>query len=648
MPLHPSIESRIIDNSVVFVTADPGTALFAAFRADKGIDNKVVRVSSPSEFVYNYGNLNFRKYGQAPHNVINWLGAGGDCYCMRILPYAVAVAAGVTAPAVYSAVKLVVGVRPAFNAAGEALGTFEFQTRIAPISSTPTEAATKNRTRKSIKSALKTDSVGVIAKPANITGTDKTNTMAYVDFDIVAFVAKSRGSYSAGNLKVDIQLASNDDATYDYRTYDLTVYTEGGSVEGTYRVSLYPEAINMNNGMSLFIADVVNRYSSTLEVIFNDSGYTQLSKVLATAVNGVADLTSKTLDFKQIDFITGMNRDATGVIDEVSVKTTEMMTRKPVISEALSTKIADIVLTQGSDGVFAAAADSEKTYYDTLLLDLYSGTAASSATDETDFSAVADKANYQFDVILDAAHSKAVKAAMSSMAEKRGDCITILDLGLGHTSASAAKTERTTNVTVNTYFTSIFAQDWMVKDSSSGKDINVSSTYFLASKIPMNDKANRGMHIPFVGPRRGSISGFSSCSWFPSEPEKEDLYKAKINYVEKTPKDVRFMSQLTSQAVNSALSDIPHVRVLLRIRRDVETLVGDWQFEPNNGNSLDQINYSLNQYLAQYATNGACSSIGGSVYASEYDKQSRLVRVLVSLTFTNFIERFSIDFVVNK
>jgi hypothetical protein len=200
---------------------------------------------------------------------------------------------------------------------------------------------------------------------------------------------------------------------------------------------------------------------------------------------------------------------------------------------------------------------------------------------------------------------------------------------------------------VSSYMVAIFTQDFVVYDEYTGKDIKVTSPYYLASKIPSVDESF-GLHFPFVGPRRGTISGFKKMSFNPTEPWKEQLYKKQINYVEADPKRVKFGSQLTSQTIVSALSNINNVRALLRIKRDVEELAEDYQFEFNDAQTLGAFQYNLNGYLQKWISNRACTSIKGTVYASAYDQQQNVARVKIELVFNSVIERILIDLVVNR
>jgi hypothetical protein len=253
---------------------------------------------------------------------------------------------------------------------------------------------------------------------------------------------------------------------------------------------------------------------------------------------------------------------------------------------------------------------------------------------------------YPFDVTLDAKYPKEVKDAMNTLASvMRQDHVFICDTNFTGHPEQAIAYRRTLNY--NNFYTSIFTQDAVVYDRYSGKNIRVTAPYFLAQKMPFVDRT-KGIHWPFVGPRRGELLGYKNLSWHPTKAWRERLYNAQVNYIEVTPKRTCFMTGLTSQTVISALSNTPHVRALLRMKRDVRELLEDYIQEFINEETLGSVNYNLNQYLQIWINNGACTSIAGTVYASEYDMKQKLVRVRIEIQFTPILERFVVDMVIPR
>ena len=295
-------------------------------------------------------------------------------------------------------------------------------------------------------------------------------------------------------------------------------------------------------------------------------------------------------------------------------------------------------LLYGTDGSIENASYKDKSV-EKLIIAGYTGSIDPSLT---------DKDKWPIDLILDANYSADVKNAIATLCtEYRDDFMGILDTEL-QSSPEAAINYRKNSINYNNFRLAIFTQDFVISDTQyTGNVIQVTPTYFLASKIPANDNAN-GIHWNFVGPRRGVVSGYKAVSFLPNPQWRERLYNAQINYVQEDQTSTRFNSQLTSQHNVSALSNISCVRTLLRIQRDVEDLMKNYQFEFNDDVTITNAQVALNSYLNQWLSNRACDTITGTVYASDYDRQQKLVRVKIELTFNSIIERIAIDLIVNS
>jgi len=255
---------------------------------------------------------------------------------------------------------------------------------------------------------------------------------------------------------------------------------------------------------------------------------------------------------------------------------------------------------------------------------------------------------YPIDVVMDSNYNTPVKNAIVEFVTKmRDDIFGIVDTSFTSSPEQAIDFRRN-KMQVSDFRVALFTQDLIIDDAAyTGNHIKVTPTYFLASKIPNNDIDN-GLHWNFVGPRRGTISGFEKLSWNPNEAWKEQLYKSKVNYIEKDNVSTKFGSQNTSQAMTSALSNINNVRTLLRIKREVEALMEDYLFEYNDDKTWEAAQSNLNDYLTKWISNRACDSISGEVYASKYDREQKILRVKIEVVFNSIIERIRIDISVNK
>lgn len=297
----------------------------------------------------------------------------------------------------------------------------------------------------------------------------------------------------------------------------------------------------------------------------------------------------------------------------------------------------NIPLLNGSDGIIEGELPTS-AIVEKLIANGYLGNIDNTIT---------DKDMFPFDMVLDANYGLVVKQAIVRLTTQiRNDFVAILDTKCqGNAQQSIDYRKRYLNYT--DFRLGIFTQDFILSDGLyTNQKIQVTPTYYLASKIPYNDNAN-GLHWNFVGPRRGVITGYDSISYLPNPEWKEQLYKAQVNYVEQDRISTRFGSQNTAQHTISALSNISNVRCLLKIQRDVEELMKNYIFEWNDNITISQAQGALNSYLSQWLTNRACTSISGSVYASDYDRKQKILRVRIELVFNAIIERIIINLNVN-
>jgi hypothetical protein len=418
-------------------------------------------------------------------------------------------------------------------------------------------------------------------------------------------------------------------------------------------VRAYNEATDVN----LLATEVDGQVNNSHEIakVFVDNTLKALR--LAIVENGIATLDTASIDILTIiSEITDQVADATAEIEGLTtdaekeakyaeiannieaIKGDVLVAKQLTYNLKLQAFDSYVSLMQGTDGDLTDGAQGREDAIKSLLVKAYKGLIDPTLT---------NKKEILIDMVLDANYDTEVKNAIVQLStEIRADFMSILDTKFT-ANHQQALTYRSNSIPVSSYMVAIFTQDFVVYDEYTGRDIKVTSPYFLASKIPANDE-QYGIQYPFVGPRRGTISGFKKLSWNPTETAKEDLYKKQVNYIEQDPRRTKFGTQLTSQTVVSALSDINNVRALLRIKRDVEILAEDYQFEFADDITLNAFQYNLDATLQKWVSNRACTSISGTVYQSEYDKVQKTARVKVDIVFNSVIERILIDFVVGR
>lgn len=599
--LHPSVDTKIIDNSAVFQTADGTSTLFAVIQSEIGVDSKLALVTTPEEFVFKFGSPNITKYGQASYNVINWLKARGIAYVLRILPSTATYSLG-------------------------GVGLEIAKTTDVNTNDVTTQVAVRNFTKASQQTSL----AGIRTWLAG----ERTIEAEHAKIPLGVVVPFGRGSGYNG-LGFQLSLRPELDATYAFRSYHFTVTAKDSlgndvEVDGPFIVSFDPDARNRSRE-SMYWANVVNKYSKYVRVIDSrtaaeDAGEFILGEDSPVSPMDVDLIFGQAKDqetlplFKNITWVHA--EDAASLVPSITLTEEQLFNGNKVS-----------LLDGGSDGVWEGA-DAE----DALTVRAYSGLIDPTILDP----------NYEIDMLLDANHENSVKNAMGKLAaELRGDCMCLLDLNFQADEAQTLEYRQSTVTAVSHHNVALFAHDMEVYDEFNGQNIKVTSTYLLAGKIPVIDR-EFGIQYTFVGPRRGTISGFDNINFIPNPTWREAFYKAKINYIERDPKKINFATQLTTQAQNTALSDINNVRAVLRIRREVAQLLADYRMEFNDPITHDAANYDLANYLSKWTANRTCSTISGNMSASDYERQQKMSKVLINLQFTGIMERVDVSIVINR
>lgn len=648
--LHPHLETTVVDNSLV---TEPevvgGTTLFMPFFSNKGIDNQLQLFTSQAKFISETGVPNFKEYGQPGYNILNCLRGGGQVYGIRLLPeeatYANAVISvnisnGTSVPdiddsteteqpetkGIYSIYAID---EDEFNLQNDEIEDNEGEIEDDGVIDTPetdipevnpdedTDVDTDNtegeeKPEEPVKRTLRRAVVSSI-KNANSKNALKLTTVSESasEFPILVMRAKGRGKYG-NKISFSLELESGLGDTYDFPVYSLRVYeiSDKGQqllVEGPYQVSLFPEAVS-TAGSSMFIKNIVERYSKYIEVEVNEANIDLVYDIL----------------YKESD------------------------------EEYFLPQSADILCLGSTDGVIASTCYSEllngtdtgnelndrltDTQKEELLIKAYRG--------QIDLG-VLHKRQYPFDFVLDANFSTDVKKEMISLCSDRGDVFGFLDCGLGINTSADALNSPAANLLSKTYYTGLYGQPLTVYDTFTNSDIQLTFTFALAYKVPYND-ATYGVQYPLAGPNRGVVEGFKSIAFNPIAVEKEELYKAKINYVEQDYKNAKLMSQLTMQDKNTALSNINNVRVLMRMIRRVEEISESYYFEHATDGTLNAFSAAINNAIGEWVTNSACTTATATVYQNDYDAAQKIVRVRIAVVFTDIIERIVIEFNVGR
>jgi hypothetical protein len=598
---HPHISVSIEQEPLIVVTGQGGTMLFSAFTANKGLDNTLQFFTSPEEFIKEYGDdFSISKNRQQPYNIMQWL-KNGTVGAIRVCPTGSAVK---DKNAAYGGVTLSLGIKKVFDTVDTAkMKGIQIKPFYRYIEDMP--------------------SVGAIEAATKI-GVDDVD--GFKVYDLITVYAKGRGNYG-NNFAFAVTPQYAYEKTYSFPTYTCQIlqYTNDNVLElrNPYTVA-FEESARTLSRESMFIKDLLEVYESEVKVFASSEVYTQMEIFIGD-----------NFDFGKFNFLdpfkTTWNAPA-------SPFETAGMTISHVAANAVNGEIAvgGIVRFKGGrDG------DLSEDSVNNMLIDAYSG-----ALDKR----VTSTKTFPLDVILDGNEPLPVKNAMAALArDVRQDCMAFVDTGFTANSTQAAAF-KTNNLSMSSENVAIFSQDALVSDLfDSSRKVRVTAPFFLASKIPFNDK-KYSIGRNFVGLARGVVSGVNSndFSWFPaSEAEKETLYLARVNYIDN--EDVLYFdSQNTSRLDSGALSNISVARSLFRMARSAKSVAKYTKWEYFLESTYSTLRDNISSALNPYQLDKTLENINVVVTASRYDKREKLLRVKIIVKFTDIIERVAITFSVQQ
>ena len=276
-----------------------------------------------------------------------------------------------------------------------------------------------------------------------------------------------------------------------------------------------------------------------------------------------------------------------------------------------------------------------------------------------------NKLEMPIDIILDAGFSERTKEAILKFVTGlsrtssdvvgpnlesdeciRPDIIAIFDEMVISSDSEISETNLFSNVKATNI--AVYSQYFTIFDAIfSDKNVKVGPSYFLSRLIPYND-LQYGIQFPTAGLRRGVLADALDVNLNPRPQEKEDLFKRRVNYVEKTSREYAFMSQRThdgsTEVSYTALSFLNNSRCLEKMKKELERLGRDYLFEFNDAVTLGRLSNILNKYMGNWVSNRTLSFANVDVQPDEYSSEK--VNILLSIRFTGTIEVISVDIVI--
>lgn len=652
--VHSSVQPAVADTTVMFVP----------LVTEKGPDREIVRIHSLSEFIGTFGNLTYERNGQQALNVYNWLRNGGTCYVYRIAGHRQENGEDRQTKAIITGEE-----KSIWSSNVTYKNDYIFDDFTLDDLSANIENATYFIDKKSQRvlyfvpdndvDATNEDRIIYVPAPA---GFDKTKPAAGNYYFIADGVKNVDGLVvPAGKdepivVKNAFFVVDKDDtaATAAVALYWTEKNTATDVPEVFGHAKYFGEYYN-NLSVNVKILNVTkNAETKEIENVSFNLTVLESVKVSAvqTAVTTVESFPRRNLNNYKAALVSS---DYIGIDFDI----TDSILAKAAAGETNFTYYFSDADDAGIVSDIAYTADGELDANNSALSLFWADTSEYGPS-----IVLGNSVETPIDIMFDAGYPVDIKKAMMNFinnnndSSARNDIVGIFDtyeLGVDkHGKIGYLQSPRFhdwseyndgTCVATNI---ALYEQYFLVSDElMTGQNIYVTPTYFLAKLISYNDM-NYGIQFPTAGIRRGILDDAEAIFSNPTADEKEAMFTSRINYAEKTPREYAFMNQRThdnsSEESYTALSFLNNIRVLEKMKKDLERLGRSYLFEFNDSITLANLSAILNKYVTNWIANRTLAS--GVVTVAKNPWSDEAVDVTLTIKFNGTIEVISVDITI--
>lgn len=637
----PHVRTYINDNSAI--SSDPtananpdGTRFLCVFASPKGEDGVIKTITNTTDFLEEYGTPDYKLYGQAQYNAYAALSTGNAiCHCLRVscVEDSDEYAAGYANQVICLAVKAV---------ATESDNPAYFGAKIV-LKPWTSGSSTKLKTKGELDAYLNT-----------LVGT-KTDD-GYKIYPIIGIQSNGKGAY--GN-SLSIRLVKN--STYidntgfmDYTFEVLDSYTGNLYKKESFIVSLDDGAII--NNKSFFVNDVINDPESGSGKIIVTVKPESITGIYNEYKAFIADsyASESVEDVSAYDFFSGTIGSGSTAIPHYTIAADNSVSHP-----------TGIKLVNGNDGCFDA--NFENVVDDSVIVKsrelalenaYIAAFSTGSDTNNDDTAAtyidpsIRSKRAFPADFILDAGFSDRVKAAIAELALHRYDARCIIDCGTTRNTVSAVTTWLNTNI--NAFNDPIFSKEichYKIRDPFTGRPIDVTATYFIASHYPIHE-ATYGNHIPFVTETYTLVDDMIPRSMKPDIDAdmigvKDTLYGLRANFFECTGSNRYARAiQTTAQKTLTDLSEENNMLVVLDMKRQLEEYVSSILYDFADAEDRQRFTDAATRMFSSYRGNKV-KSYDVFFDMNSFEEERSILHCYLSVVFRTTGKRGIIEIDIN-
>lgn len=653
----PGVYSTTIDQSyVTTVYSEPTvSALFPVF-TQRGPDNVIKNYKAGNEaFIRRvYGEPKFSKYGQMYHNAMQWARQNCDISVCRLLPpdatyanllfvykktktqltelaeeftYSAMVPSnvikvnsidGIEAGMVLTIDDNEYEVESTNDSAGTKTITMKENIGVTITISTPVFLKKKEIVTKHVASAT---TISKLKDGMNFVGNIKDEE---IEVPFLLFYPLGRGEdYNKYSITLTPYNELEDTYT-DFKLYSLKLYDKK-DLNGTnfavsdeeFQFSFFSDSLNVN-GTSFFITDMINEYSTYLNIEFNEYRF----KEIVCDIYGIDIESASYNEIFNKDFLNG------------SLKFEDFNNARFAGGSDGSLWKKDGTLNMGTDDEIESS-NGDLKFGRNLIKAFFNG--------EID-SLITNRKWIPTKYIFDANFNKEIKEAISVLVTGlRDDIRFICDTGFCN-SPQAEILFRASFPTISSNV-AIYPNNGYVPDPYSNRKIKVTSTYNLC-KLYAYVRKTFGYHYAIGGYNvRGLLDEMTDLAYSPNLEFRNKFTKNQLNTIIADPTGVYVLENITAQKVASHLQQNHIADTLQVIRVETEDFCEKYVLNLRlTDQELKKVESEIYTFLSKWVDNGACEFIDVKVTASRIDKENQRARANISLKFVGIAKIIELTF----
>lgn len=696
---YPHVETFIYDNTEVYdtpsVETDDSIKTIHVFRSSKGIDNKIVKMTSQKDFADVFGTTDYKKYGQALMMPFASLGTGlTSAYCMRVMPEDATYAnSGVyvyyrTANVTVTEKVVDENGDPVYAEDGVTQATQDVQKKVFQVmfrskNFAPTVDDETNRITdgtSAVHNLKELDSM-VKAGVDDIEATDGGE--SWTCLPLMRLNSTGRGVYG-NNYKWRVTKNSEYEKDYERKIYTFEIMSAESGLE---KIATYVGSVvtSVLNNESMLIDDIISEYNDG-DYPVNISVYEESVEIIYDAyvsfLNTVAADTGveiKVPEIDEFDLLFGLELNSSTKYEYFQAITPDDATY-PIPDDAEGISMGNdigVYLAGGHDGSCGIFVDTEnKTTINGALEKLsaadYNAAVQSGITylkhgESTvedylyakAFSGILDKSilsvrRVPADYLLDANYSYYTKISLAQFAIARSDALCYIDTGIEYDTFSNAVLKNIAKLYGGIFanrIISLNAHNWKVNDPFTQRKVTVSSTYYIAGNLPLHWN-EFGIQTPFAK-SYARITGHARNTIVPAvdlhEAELMDtLATMRLNYVEAIGENLFQRGiQNTAQTINSDLTEESNMHVLLWLKRNIERDVYDNLY--NFANASERATFrQIEAAKYEHIIGSLVHSFDIQFDMNEWESDRQILHCYVEVQFRTLMKRAIIEIDVNR